>query len=452
MAKKGLLDRLQQKDANIERAAANKEQQNRFNEVQSSLRQQVVEIVKARNVNIASEKAKEQIRDIALQVMENIETRLSKSQKSSIIDGVIHDMLGFGPLEPLLQQSDITEIMVNGPKQVYIERNGNLEESDITFKDNEHVKHVIERIVAPLGRRIDESSPMVDARLPDGSRVNAIIPPIALDGPSITIRKFSEDKLTYKDLIGFGSITQEMVAFLEACVLVRKNIVVSGGTGSGKTTFLNIMSNFIPKGERIVTIEDSAELQLAHRYGGNLVRLESKPANIEGKGEITIHDLVKNSLRMRPDRVIIGEIRGEEAIEMLQAMNTGHDGSLSTVHANSPKDALSRLETMTMMAGLDLPSQVVRDNIGSAIHLICQLSRLSDGSRRATAIEEIVGYDKDNDKFETIPLFRFKQTGKNSDGKVLGYFTATGRKPSFLEQINAQGIDLSMEIFKAKKA
>jgi len=332
--------------------------------------------------------------------------------------------------------------MVNGPKKVFIERKGQLVKSNVVFEDDNHVLRVIDRIILPLGRHIDADSPTVDARLPDGSRVNAVVRPVAIDGPSITIRKFSKDKLTVNDLINFGSMTAQMSEFLQACVKARFNIIISGGTGSGKTTLLNVLSGYIPGNERIITIEDAAELQLQQDH---VLRMETKTANVEGGGAVTIRDLVRNSLRMRPDRIVIGEVRGGEALDMLQAMNTGHDGSLTTLHANSPRDALSRVETMVLMAGMDLPLKVVRQQISSAIDLIVQQTRLKDGSRKVTAITEVVGMEG-----ETVVLtdvFKFEQTGIGPDGKILGELKATGIRPLFMPKLDAAGFKLNAEIF-----
>jgi pilus assembly protein CpaF len=336
----------------------------------------------------------------------------------------------------------VTEIMVNGAQKIYVERKGRLELTTVQFLNNEHLRLVIERIVAPIGRRIDEKVPMVDARLADGSRVNAIIPPLALDGPSLTIRKFAKSYLTVDDLVKFGSLTQQMATLLAAAVRARQNIVVSGGTGSGKTTLLNLLASYIPSDERIVTVEDSAELRLAQDH---VVRLESRPPNIEGEGAITIRDLVKNALRMRPDRIVIGECRGGETLDMLQAMNTGHDGSLTTVHANTPPDALSRIETMSLMSGLDLPARAIRDQISSAVHVIVQQARLPDGSRRITHISEVMGLSEQG--FEVADVFLFKQTGLTPDGKVVGQFVPTGHVPRFVEKLSRRGIALPREIF-----
>lgn len=355
------------------------------------------------------------------------------------------DLTGYGPINPLLLDDEVSEVMVNGPHQVYAERGGRLELTDITFRDNEHVMAVLEKIVAPLGRRIDESSPMVDARLSDGSRVNAIIPPLALGGPTITIRKFSKDPFTVKDLIRFGTLTQEMADFLEACVKAKLNIFVSGGTGSGKTTTLNVLSSLISNEDRIVTIEDAAELQLGQDH---VVSLETRPPNIEGKGAITIRDLVRNSLRMRPDRIVIGEVRSGEALDMLQAMNTGHDGSLATGHANSPRDMLARLETMVLMAGMELPIKAIRNQIAGALDIIIQQSRLKDGSRRITNITEVQGLEGDVIVLQDI--FIFQQSGVGPDGKIIGKLVPTGVRPKFYERMEREGIHLPASIFLEK--
>jgi len=370
--------------------------------------------------------------------------KLPQDVRNMIFKEVLNDVLGYGPLQPLLNDPEVTEVMVNGPKNVYIEKKGQLQKSRVVFDDNNHVLQIIDRIILPLGRRVDADSPTVDARLPDGSRVNAVIPPVALDGPSITIRKFSKEKLGIGDLIDFGSITEKMGEFLRACVLAHLNIIISGGTGSGKTTLLNILSSFISEEERIVTIEDAAELQLQQDH---VLRMETKPANVDGLGAVTIRDLVRNSLRMRPDRIVVGEVRGGEALDMLQAMNTGHDGSLTTLHANSPRDGLARLETLVLMAGMDLPLKVVRQQISSAVDLIVQQTRLKDGSRKVTAITEIAGMEG-----ETVVLtdiFKFEQTGVTSDGKVQGDLKPTGIRPLFSPRLEAAGFKLGADVFGA---
>ena len=359
---------------------------------------------------------------------------------------LIQEAIGLGPLEYLLERDDITEIMVNGPDQVYVERGGVLYRTDTAFADNNQVLAAIERIVSPLGRRIDESSPMVDARLPDGSRVNAIIPPLSLTGPTVTIRKFSKKPFTADDLIRFGSVSPDIIRFLAVCVAVRKNILISGGTGSGKTTLLNVLSSFLPNRERIVTIEDAAELQLHQEH---LVRLESRPPNVEGKGAVTIRDLVRNALRMRPDRIVVGECRGGEALDMLQAMNTGHDGSLTTIHANSPRDALSRLETLVLMAGFDLPLRAIREQIASAIHIVVQICRERDGSRKIVNVSEITKME--GDVITMQDLFVFRQTGYDAENRMVGVFEPTGGVPTFLEEISRAKLDLDIRMFNRKE-
>ncbi|MGA2139334.1 MAG: CpaF family protein [Verrucomicrobiia bacterium] len=367
----------------------------------------------------------------------------SRQMRNRLVSDMADEILGFGPIEPLLRDPTVTEVMVNRPDQVYCERFGKLELTDIQFRDFDHIRHVIDKIVTPLGRRVDESSPMVDARLPDGSRVNAIISPLSLNGPVLTIRKFSVDPYTVEDLIGFGTITQGMAAFIAACVKVKLNILVSGGSGAGKTTLLNVLSSFIPEGERVVTVEDAAELKL---HQPHVVRLESRPPNIEGKGEIKIRDLVRNCLRMRPDRIVVGEVRGGEALDMLQAMNTGHEGSISTIHSNTPRDALARLETMVMMSGMDLPSRAIREQVAAAIHMIVQIGRLSDGSRKVISVSEIQGME--GNVIVLQDLFTFQQKGIGEGGKVLGSMQATGMVPKFMERFNAAGVHLPPEIFK----
>ena len=378
-------------------------------------------------------------------VMDEETVPVMRGDRSRVIIEVVDGVLGFGPIDPLLKDDSVSEVMVNSADQVYVERKGKLILTDVRFRDDAHVMQVIEKIVAPLGRRIDESSPMVDARLPDGSRVNAIIPPLALRGPCITIRKFAKDPLQIENLVGFGTLTQEMADFLRACVEGKLNIVVSGGTGSGKTTTLNILSSFIPDDERIVTIEDAAELQLRQEH---VVKLETRPANIEGKGAISMRELVKNSLRMRPDRIVVGEVRSGEALDMLQAMNTGHDGSLTTGHANSPRDMISRLETMVLMAGLDLPVRAIREQIASAVDLVLQQSRLQDGSRRITHLTEVQGMEGDVITLQDI--FIFEQTGKDENQKIIGSFRPTGIRPKFMEKLATNGINLANEVFWPK--
>ncbi|MFZ5908684.1 MAG: CpaF family protein [Chloroflexota bacterium] len=368
--------------------------------------------------------------------------KLPEDVRDMVFTEVLHDLLGYGPIQPLLDDPDVSEVMVNGPKRVYVEKKGRLIKTNVTFDDNQHVLQIIDRIILPLGRRVDSDSPTVDARLPDGSRVNAVVHPVAIDGPSITIRKFRKDKLEMSKLVEFGSLTENMAEFLRACVLARLNIVISGGTGSGKTTLLNVLSSFIPEDERIVTIEDAAELQLQQEH---IVRLETKPGNIDGGGIVTIRDLVRNSLRMRPDRIVVGEVRGGEALDMLQAMNTGHDGSLTTLHANTPRDALSRLETMILMAGMDLPLKVVRQQIASAVDLVVQQTRLKDGSRKVTAITEVAGLE--GDTVVLTDIFKFDQTSIVAEGKVAGEFKPTGIRPLFSSRLESSGFKLKPEMF-----
>jgi len=378
---------------------------------------------------------------------ESTQLSFSDDLKKDIFRQVFNDLLGYGPIQPLLDDPDVSEIMVNGPKKVFVEKKGQLIKSDATFDDDDHVLRIIDRIIMPLGRRVDFDSPTVDARLPDGSRVNAVVRPVAIDGPSITIRKFHKDKLGVEDLIKFGSITAHMAEFLGACVKARFNIIISGGTGSGKTTLLNVVSGFIPENERIITIEDAAELQLQQEH---VMRMETKPADTEGLNSVTIRDLVRNSLRMRPDRIVVGEVRGGEALDMLQAMNTGHDGSLTTVHANSPRDAISRLETLVLMAGMELPLKVVRQQISSAIDLIIQQTRLKDGKRKVTAITEVAGME--GDVVVLTDIFKFSQTGVTEDGKVLGDLKPTGIRPVFTPRLEAAGYKLGAEIFMGGKS
>jgi pilus assembly protein CpaF len=416
---------------------------NPWNEFKPIVHHDVIQALETTDLNNLTKESLRPVVEEALDLQaENQGLIITRVDRLRLIQELIDEILGFGPITSLLHDSTITEIMVNGPYQIYVERNGKLELADAAFNDDKHVLHIIEKIVAPLGRRIDESQPMVDARLPDGSRVNAIIPPLALNGPTITIRKFATDPFKVEDLIKFGTLTEEMACFLEACVKGRLNIVVSGGTGSGKTTTLGVLSSYIPEDERIVTVEDAAELQLRQSH---VVTLETRPANIEGKGAITIRDLVKNTLRMRPERIIVGEVRSGEALDMLQAMNTGHDGSLTTGHANTPRDMLARLETMVLMAGMDLPVRAIREQISSAIDLIVQQSRLRDGSRRITHITEVLGMEGEIITLQDI--FRFEQTGIDKSGKVLGSFRATGILPHFIDRLNAANLKLPENLF-----
>ncbi|WP_102349121.1 CpaF family protein [Bacillus sp. Marseille-P3661] len=379
---------------------------------------------------------KKTIERLVIQMINEERVIITSDQTEQIIEQIINESVGYGPLESLLRDESITEIMVNGANEVFIERHGKLEKSNVKFKDDQHVRHIIDRIIAPLGRRIDESSPMVDARLQDGSRVNAVIPPISVDGPSISIRKFKKDPFSLEDLRNFGSFSEDMADFLQAAVKAKANILVSGGTGSGKTTLLNVLSGSIPNGERIVTIEDMAELRFTYE---NLIRLEARPPNMEGKGEITIRHLVKNALRMRPDRIIVGEVRGSEAIDMLQAMNTGHEGSLTTIHANSPKDALGRLESMVIMSGLPLTVEVIRGYFVGALDLIVQTSRFSDGKRRIVHISEIV---EEDGELLLKDIYKFERRATHADGTIQGEFIATGYVPKIYDRFLAYGIDI----------
>jgi pilus assembly protein CpaF len=383
------------------------------------------------------------VRHTLQEVIDHEETPLSLADRTRISQEVSDEILGHGPLEPLLRDSEITEIMVNGPDSIYVERAGKLYPVDTRFSSDAHLRRTIDKIVARVGRRVDEASPLVDARLPDGSRVNAVIPPIALDGSLLTIRKFATDPFTDKDLIAFGTFTPQVRDFLRACVLGRRNIIISGGTGSGKTTLLNVVSSFIPDDERIVTIEDAAELQL---HQDHVLRLESRPANIEGRGQIPIRELVKNSLRMRPDRIVVGEVRDGAALDMLQAMNTGHDGSLTTVHANTPRDSLSRLETMVLMAGIDLPIRAIREQVAGAVDMVIQQARLKDGSRRITAISEVVGMESDIITMQDLFAFDYS-AGRDEQGRFRGVLRSTGLRPKFAADLHDQGIELAADIF-----
>lgn len=398
-------------------------------------------------VLVRGEEARDQIKNIisvysSRELAEGAYAAISRGERLQLVDDISNELLGLGPLEPLLQDDSITEVMVNGPKQIFIEQKGKLRLTDVRFYDNAHLMNIIERILTPLGRRVDESSPLVDARLADGSRVNIIIPPLSLVGPTITIRKFSKKALSIDDLVSFGTLSKDMGTFLDACVKARLNILVSGGTGSGKTTTLNVLSSFIPATDRIVTIEDAAELRLQQIH---VVTLESRPPNLEGQGAITIRDLVKNALRMRPDRIIVGEVRAGEALDMLQAMNTGHDGSLTTAHANAPRDVLSRLETMVLMAGMELPVRAIRTQISSALDLIIQQSRIRDGSRKITYITEVQGMEGDTIILQD--LFRYVQDRIDDKGKSIGHFESMGFLPNFLDKFQLNGIELPKNFF-----
>jgi len=395
---------------------------------------------------VRKKKLSTQAIDILEDVLREDSHHLSQVDRQKALKQVTDEIFGFGPINSLINDSTVTEIMVNGPNQIFVEREGKLFLTDINFRDDGHVLHTIDKIITPLGRRIDESSPMVDARLPDGSRVNAIIPPLAIKGPTITIRKFSTDPYTSEDLISFGTMTKEIAQFLKACVRSRLNIIISGGSGTGKTTTLNVLSSFIPNTDRIVTIEDAAELQLRQDH---VVSLESRPPNIEGRGTVTIRDLVINSLRMRPDRIVVGEARGGEALDMLQAMNTGHDGSISTVHANTARDALARLETMVLMAGIELPVRAIREQVAAAVDMIIHIQRYSDGTRKIMRISEVLGMEGDIITMQDI--FLFKHSGLNEKGSIMGKHVPTGIIPKFMEKLKLSGENLPMKVFEDEK-
>jgi pilus assembly protein CpaF len=425
------------------RRAPSAAQKDAFKDMKERIQDKLVaELDPAMDVSRTDE-VRRTIQDMYDQVLQQENIILSRAERERLFEAIVAEILGFGPIEVLLEDESVSEIMVNGPERVFVERKGKLSLTSISFENNEHVMKVIDRIVSPLGRRIDESSPYVDARLPDGSRVNAIVPPLALNGPTLTIRKFEKDPLTIDDLVRFGSISSETAEFMKAAVKARLNTVVSGGTGSGKTTLLNVLSSFIPNDERIITVENAAELQLRQEH---VVTLESRPPNIEGKGEVTIRDLVINTLRMRPDRIVVGECRGGETLDMLQAMNTGHDGSLTTAHANSPRDMLSRLETMCLMAGMDLPVRAIREQIASAVDLIIQQSRMRDGSRKVVSITEVQGME--GDVIVMSDIFAFEQQGLEN-GKIIGRLKPTGIRPKFYDRIEASGIHLPPNIFGA---
>jgi pilus assembly protein CpaF len=416
---------------------------NLYAQLRSKVHQRLIDELAGNADSAPPEQVRQRISELVNEMVAEQNMTMTRQDKLRVTDTVIDDVLGLGPLEILLHDPEITEIMINSSRQIYVEQHGKLTLSPVTFESNEQLLQVIDRIVSTIGRRVDESSPMVDARLKDGSRVNVIIPPLALRGPTVTIRKFAKEAFTVQDLVTFGSVTDDMVRYLRACVRGRLNVVVSGGTGSGKTTTLNILSSFIPEDERIVTIEDAAELQLRQEH---VVTLETRPANIEGRGRVSIRELVINSLRMRPDRIVVGECRGGEALDMLQAMNTGHDGSLTTLHANNPRECVGRLETLVLMAGAELPSRAIREQIGSAVNIIVQQSRLRDGSRKVVSITEVLGCDGGDVQLQEI--FTFRQQGIDEDGKVVGHFTATGVVPHFLDHLVSEGETLPLEIFE----
>jgi pilus assembly protein CpaF len=418
-----------------------------LNELTYKLHQRLIEeLDPAKLEGLEPDKARAAVETAARTLIAQDMPGIVGATRDDLVTAVADEVLGLGPIESLVDDGSISEIMVNAPDTVFYEREGRIYLSPIHFRDANHIMRVVERIIAPLGRRVDESSPMVDARLPDGSRVNVIIPPVAPKSPTITIRKFRQDKLTVEDLIATGTLTREIAEFCRACVQVKLNILISGGTGTGKTTLLNALSAFIPDTERIVTIEDPTELKLQQ---GHVVSLEARPPSLEGKGEVTQRDLVRNTLRMRPDRIIVGEVRGSEGFDMMQAMNTGHEGSLSTVHANSPRDCLARVENMILMAGLELPVRAIREQISSAIHMVIQISRLSDGSRRITHVSEISGLE--GQVVTMQDLFRFEQEGIDAEGRVVGHFRSTGIRPQFADRFEVAGISLPSDIYSGTR-
>jgi pilus assembly protein CpaF len=424
---------------------AKAQQRDRIAEIRTRVQERLVEVLGPRlyDASLSDTELEGLVHQRLRELLDEEEPGLSAQEKLLIVRQIGDSVLGLGPLEPFVRDPDVTEIMVNGWDSVYVERAGKLYWTGSKFHDDSQLRRTIDKIVGKVGRRIDESSPYVDARLPDGSRVNAVIPPLSIDGPALTIRKFSADPYQADDLISFGTLTRQVVDLLDACVRGRLNMLVSGGTGAGKTTTLNVLSSFLPDDERIITIEDAAELRLQQPH---VVRLEYRPPNIEGKGEVTIRDLVRNSLRMRPDRIVVGEVRGGEALDMMQAMNTGHDGSISTVHANSPRDALSRLETMTLMAGMDLGVRTIREQVSSALNLIVHQSRMKDGSRRITHVTEVIGMEGDVVTLQDLFLFDYSQ-GVDEEGRFLGNLKATGLRPRFLDRLQERGISVSPEVF-----
>ncbi|KPA09592.1 CpaF pilus assembly protein, ATPase CpaF [Candidatus Magnetomorum sp. HK-1] len=427
------------KQSNISDISQDKEEQER----KCRIHYKVIDQMDLAVLSQSDDETLDQELDTAIRtIIQEEELNLSSDDNDSLVKEIKHEVLGLGPLEPLLSDESISEIMCNGYNNVFVERSGRLEKIPVRFRDNSHLLKIIDKIATNIGRRIDESSPMVDARLADGSRVNAIIPPLAIDGPSLTIRKFSKDPLQVSDLIRFGSISAQAARLMEGVVKAHLNVIISGGTGSGKTTMLNVFSSFIPQNERIVTIEDSAELQLQQEH---VVRLETRPSNMEGHGEITIRDLVKNCLRMRPDRIVVGEVRSGEALDMMQAMSTGHDGSITTLHANSPRDCLSRLETLVAMGGLDISEKAIRRQIASAVHVIVQVARLSDGSRKVTSFSEVTGMEGNTITLQEI--FKFEQTGVDQYGKVIGHFGPTGIRPACSKKLKAHGFELDGNMF-----
>jgi len=423
--------------------AREKTKDDSYQELKTRIHRRLIERLDLSNLEtVAKGQLRNEIGMILADIINKENVPLSQPERERLIMDVLHETFGLGPLEPLLADQDIADILVNGSQNVYVEKNGKLHKVDVVFKDDAHLLQIIDRIVSKVGRRIDESSPMVDARLPDGSRVNAIIPPLAIDGPMLSIRRFGVDPLKMEDILKFDALTQGMATVLQGAVRARLNILISGGTGAGKTTLLNILSEYIPNDERIISIEDSAELQLKQEH---VVRLETRPPNIEGAGAVNQRELVRNCLRMRPDRIIVGEVRGGEALDMLQAMNTGHDGSLSTIHANTPRDALARLETMVLMAGMDLPERAIREQMSSAVNIVVQLSRMSDGTRKIIRLSEISGMEGNIIVMQDI--FVYTKQGVSADGRVVGYFKATGVRPKFADKLLVSGIELPTDIF-----
>ncbi len=420
--------------------------QSQFEEIKRRIHGKLVDKLDLSRVgDLKGDVLKREIRVVVEHLCDAEETLLNRQERERIVDEVIDEVLGLGPLELILKDHTISDILINGPKNIYVERGGRMEKSTVEFRDNKHLLQIIDRIVSKVGRRIDETSPMVDARLEDGSRVNAIIPPLALDGAAVSIRRFGSNPLKLEDLLNYKAFTPEMVMLLEGCIKARLNIIIAGGTGSGKTTLLNTLSSFIGHEDRIVTIEDAAELQLQQDH---VVRLETRPANIEGNGAVNATDLVKNALRMRPERIIIGECRGGETLDMLQAMNTGHDGSMTTIHANSPRDAIARLETLVMMAGFELPVKAIRQQISGAVDVLIQANRLQGGKRRVTAITEIVGMEQDTIVMQDI--YKYSQQGVDEDGKAFGHFACTGVRPSFMDRLEAAGVKLPPSAFRER--
>ena len=424
----------------------NRDREAEFEKLKQRIHSKLVDKLDLSHVgDLEGEVLRREIRLVVEHLCDTEDTFLNRNERDRLIDEVLDETFGLGPLELLLKEPSISEIMINGPKNVFVESGGKLEKTSVTFRDDKHLMQIIDRIVSKVGRRVDEVCPMVDARLPDGSRVNAIIPPLALDGPSVTIRRFGSNPLKLEDLLNYKSLTPEMVMLLEGAMKAKLNLIISGGTGSGKTTLLNTLSSFISNHDRIVTIEDAAELQLQQQH---IVRLETRPPNIEGKGRITATDLVRNALRMRPDRIIIGECRGPETLDMLQAMNTGHDGSLTTCHANTPRDAIARLETMIMMAGYEMPIRAMRQQISSAVDLIVQVNRLSGGPRKVTAITEIMGMEQDTIIMQDV--FKYVQEGVDENGRAVGNFVATGIRPTFIPRLESHGVRLPSSAFRER--